>query len=209
MSDERRVALAEKVERAAKRMTRLIEDLLDVTRVDSGRLSVEPEAHEGDQLLSDALELLRPLADEKSIRIERWAAEGLGMVLADRERVLQVFSNLGGNAIKFTPKSGRVTLTADLDGAMVRFAVADTGPGILEENQARIFDRFWQARKTDRQGAGLGLAIAKGIVEAHGGKIWVESEVGFGTTFFFTLPLAPAASASDADQGAISAAAGE
>jgi signal transduction histidine kinase len=107
--------------------------------------------------------------------------------------VLQVLSNLVGNALKFAPHGGRVTVTAERDGAMLRFAVRDTGPGIPPENLSRVFDRFWMKGAPGKQGTGLGLFIAKGIVEAHGGRIWVESEPGRGTRFDFTLPLAPEA----------------
>jgi signal transduction histidine kinase len=108
--------------------------------------------------------------------------------------VLQVIGNLLGNALKFTPQGGRVSLTATRrpmqgDGAVV-FAVADTGPGIPPDALGKLFDRFWQARGSDRSGVGLGLTISKGIVEAHGGRIWCESTVGRGSTFYFTLPAA-------------------
>jgi len=115
---------------------------------------------------------------------------GLPPVVADRERVLQVFTNLGGNALKFTPENGRVEIRASGRGAAVEFAVRDTGPGIASEDLPHIFDRFWQAQKTARAGAGLGLAIAKGVIEAHGGAIQVESESGRGSRFTFTLPVA-------------------
>src|SRR5690606_39910793 len=111
-------------------------------------------------------------------------------VLADRERVLQVFSNLIGNALKFTGEAGRVMVEATAQGAEVRFAVADTGVGIEPDALPHIFDRFWKAKREggDGPGIGLGLAICKGIVEAHGGRIWAESEPGNGTTVHFTLP---------------------
>ena len=113
-------------------------------------------------------------------------------VSADPLRVHQVLSNLVGNAIKFTPRNGRITLSADHVGGDVRFAVTDTGAGIPADQLPHIFGQFWQASRTDRRGIGLGLAIAKGIVEAHHGRIWVESTVGTGSRFFFTLPSANA-----------------
>ncbi|AUX41670.1 uncharacterized protein SOCE26_030920 [Sorangium cellulosum] len=114
-----------------------------------------------------------------------------GLVIhAERERVLQVLSNLLGNALKFTPQGGQVTLSVDREGTMARFAVADTGPGIPREDLASLFERFWKGETPGKQGTGLGLYIAKGIVDAHGGHIWVESEVGHGTRFTFTLPIA-------------------
>jgi signal transduction histidine kinase len=112
-------------------------------------------------------------------------------VEADRGRLLQVFSNLVGNAIKFTPSGGTVTLrAAPADGA-VHFSISDDGPGMPPEHLAHVFDRFWRARKGERGGLGLGLAIARGIVEAHGGRIWAESREGEGSTFHFTVPALP------------------
>jgi len=113
-------------------------------------------------------------------------------VYADAARIQQVLSNLVGNAVKFTPRNGRVTVCAERIDGEVRFGVIDTGPGIPPEQVPHIFGRFWQAQTSDRRGIGLGLAIAKGIVEAHNGRIWVESHVGLGSTFYFTLPTTAA-----------------
>jgi signal transduction histidine kinase len=110
---------------------------------------------------------------------------------ADRDRLLQVFDNLIGNAVKFTAPGGCITVGAGLRDGDALFWVSDTGPGIAMEDQPHVFDRFWQVRRTRRTGAGLGLAIVKGIVEAHGGRVWVESTPGRGSTFFFTIPTAP------------------
>jgi signal transduction histidine kinase len=114
-------------------------------------------------------------------------------VQADAGRLAQVLDNLLGNAGKFTPSGGRVCVRAERDpGGHVRFMVSDNGPGLAPEALARLFDRFWQARRADRRGIGLGLTICKGIVEAHGGRIWCESAPGKGTKFFFTIPSPPA-----------------
>jgi signal transduction histidine kinase len=111
-------------------------------------------------------------------------------VQADPDRVLQIFSNLLGNAVKFTPSHGRIVVAAAQDGKLVRFSVSDTGPGLSADERQHVFDRFWQAEETGRFGIGLGLSIAKGLVEAQGGHIWAEGVPGQGTTFFFTLPIA-------------------
>jgi signal transduction histidine kinase len=126
--------------------------------------------------------------------MERELEAELPPVLADRKRVLQVFSNLIGNALRYTPEGGRITVRARREGRFVRFFVSDTGKGIAPEHLPHLFERYWQPKGT-REGAGLGLPIAKGIVEAHGGYILVESEPGRGSTFSFTLPVdeAPAA----------------
>ena len=121
-------------------------------------------------------------------------------VEGDRERVLQVLANLLGNAVKFTPAGGRVALTVQAAPDEVVFAVRDTGPGIAPENQEHVWDRFWKSRTSNRHGAGLGLAISRGIVEAHGGRIWLESAPGDGSTFSFTLPLHPAPPQEDEDE---------
>ena len=178
------------VRRAADRMNRMIQDLLDVRRIESGKLGIEPQTESAASLVHDTIEMLQPLASGSTIVLEASIAENLLPVLADAARIQQVLSNLVGNAVKFTPREGRVTVCAEpIDGG-VRFGVIDTGPGIPPDQVPHIFGQFWQAMPSDRRGIGLGLAIAKGIVEAHGGMIWVESHVGLGSTFYFTLPSA-------------------
>ena len=176
------------VRRAADRMNRMIQDLLDVKRMESGRLTIDPAPEPPSTLIHDTIDMLRPLATGSTIRLETSIDEGLPLVLADPARIQQVLSNLVGNAVKFTPRDGQITVCAERIDGEVRFAVIDTGPGIPAEQLPHIFGRFWQAKTSDRRGIGLGLAIAKGIVEAHNGRIWVESSVGLGSTFYFTLP---------------------
>ncbi len=184
---ERRLGM---VQRSATQMSRLIDDLLDVTRMEAGHLPVEPRPHAVGALVAEAVESAGPFAAHKAIRLGTAIPDPSLRILVDRGRILQVFANLIGNAVKFTPESGRITIAAESSGAMVRFSVSDTGPGIPADALPRIFDRFWQAHHTHRAGAGLGLAIVKNIVEAHGGRVWVESEVAAGSTFIFTLPAA-------------------
>ncbi|HEY8832743.1 MAG TPA: PAS domain S-box protein, partial [Gemmatimonadaceae bacterium] len=179
------------VRRAADSMNRMIQDLLDVKRMESGHLTIDAKAESPDVLVNDTIDMLRPLATGSSIVMEASVADDLPAVLADAARIQQVLSNLVGNAVKFTPRQGSITVAAERLDAEVRFAVIDTGPGIPPEQVPHIFGRFWQAKSSDRRGIGLGLAIAKGIVEAHNGRIWVESQVGLGSTFYFTLPTAP------------------
>lgn len=178
------------IKRTAEHMNRLIHDLLDATRMQSGQLALELTAVRVPALVEEAAELLEPLARDAGILFTTEVAGDLAQLRADRARVLQVLSNLIGNALKFTPRGGRVTLAVQPHPAGACFSVRDTGPGIAADQVPHIFGRFWQARRTDRRGLGLGLAIAKGIVDAHGGSIWVESEPGAGSSFLFTLPTA-------------------
>jgi signal transduction histidine kinase len=176
---------------SARRMSHLIADLLDVTRIEGGkRLPIEPVPVPVGEILSEAEDLFRAQAGVASVSIEYDADESLPPVHADRNRIMQVVSNLIGNSLKFTPPGGSIAVRARKEKAEVRFAVEDTGPGIPKEHLQDIFSPYWQAKRTERMGAGLGLPIAKGIVEAHGGRIWVESEPGRGTRFYFTLPVA-------------------
>jgi signal transduction histidine kinase len=184
------------VKRAGDRMNRLIQDLLSISRIESGRLGVDARPTDVAALVEEAMDMLRPIAAEQSCRLDTEVATGLPAVQADAARVLQVLSNLVGNAIKFTPKGGRIVIGASRVGGKVLCSVTDTGPGIPAEQLPHIFDRFWQARHADRRGIGLGLAIAKGIVEAHGEQIWAVSEPGNGSSFLFALPLAEATPAS-------------
>ena len=186
-ADRRPVVL---MRRAAERMQRLIQDLLDVKRIESGRLGVEPRAELLGNVISEAVDMLRPLADSNGLGLFNEVPSDLPAALIDPPRIQQVLSNLVGNAIKFTPRGGRVAVRAEALADAVRLAVSDSGPGIGADQLPHIFGRFWQAKPTDRRGIGLGLAIAKGIVEAHGGRIWVESQLGQGSTFYFTVPPA-------------------
>lgn len=178
------------VVRAAERMDRLIRDLLDVARIEAGGLSVDPRPVAVDAVVDEARSMAAPVAGEKEIRLRSRVEADLPSVRADRDRLLQVFSNLVGNAIKFTPAGGCVTLEARARAGEVAFSVTDTGRGVDEDALEHLFDRFWQMNRRDRDGAGLGLAIVKGILDAHGRPIEVESEPGEGTRFSFSLPVA-------------------
>jgi PAS domain S-box-containing protein len=177
------------IRRASRRMSRLIEDLLDVSRIEAGGLTVSPEPTELEPLLREAIELHLPLVHEKNVQLGSELEADLPRVLADRDRVLQVLSNLIGNAFQHTQPGGRVTVSARPGAKEVVLSVIDTGEGIDADDLGRLFDRFWQARIRGRSGAGLGLAIVKGIVEAHGGRVWVDSVRGQGSAFHFTLPV--------------------
>jgi signal transduction histidine kinase len=179
------------IERGAARMNRFIEDMLDVVRVESGRLSVCRDSTAAQAAMAGALDEVRAAATKASLELRVEVSGELPDVLADRDRLLQVFDNLLTNAIEFTPAGGQVTVRAMRQDGHVVFSVADTGNGIRAEDLPHVFDRFWQSRRADRRGVGLGLPIVKGIVEAHGGRVWVESEVGVGTTFSFTLEAVP------------------
>jgi two-component system, sensor histidine kinase and response regulator len=178
------------IRRTAESMNRLIQDLLDVSRMESGYFAVEPQPENALSLLAEAREQFTGMAEELGIALEVTGGAGAA-VLADRGRALQVISNLVGNALKFTPRGGRVDLAMAREESGVRFTVRDTGPGIPAEDLPRIFDRFWQGGGA-ASGAGLGLAIARSIVDAHGGRIWAESAgSGGGTAFHLTLPAPP------------------
>jgi PAS domain S-box-containing protein len=187
--EERKQVQVAILRRAAGQMSRLIEDLLDVARIEGGGLSIARDQCRCADLVQAAVEFLIPLAESRSVALGSGPRPQC-TVQADRARILQVFTNLISNAIDHTPLGGRVEVGAEANGSEeVLFRVQDTGRGIAPEHVPHVFDRFWQAEKSSRTGAGLGLAIARGIVEAHGGRIWVESEPERGSTFFFTLPL--------------------
>jgi PAS domain S-box-containing protein len=179
--------------RTARRMNSLIDDLLDVTLIEAGQLRIDYARLPTRQLILDAVEPQRPLAASGAVDLALQLADDLPDVRGDQNRLTQVLANLIGNAVKFTPVEGRVTIGAASRDSEVLFWVADTGCGIAPEGLPHVFDRFWQAVKGAHHGVGLGLPVARGIVEAHGGHIWVESILGRGTIFFFTVPTAPAA----------------
>ncbi|HEX7978415.1 MAG TPA: GAF domain-containing protein [Gemmatimonadaceae bacterium] len=180
------------IQRASARMSRILEDLLNVARFEAGRLDVERAPVPPGELVADAARTYRKLVVARGLEFRVSLAPGLAPVLADRERVAQVLENLLSNAMKFTT-SGTITIGVRADGRVVEFFVADTGEGIAPEHLPMVFDAFWQARRQDRDGAGLGLSIVKSIVETHGGRVWATSDVGVGSTFHFTLPVAPGA----------------
>lgn len=188
----RAVRAAEKIQRFTARMNRLIGDLVDVTSIEAGRIRVAPALQDATALVRDSVEAFQPLASAQGLSLDVEVRGNTLMAKFDHERVLQVLANLLSNAIKFTPPGGRVLLRVEPVGPEVRFSVVDTGPGIPSHQLEAVFERFWQARSEDRRGLGLGLYISRGIVEAHGGRIWAESEPGKGSTFSFTLPRAPA-----------------
>ena len=176
------------VRRSAERMNRLIQDLLEVTRVSGGKLAIQPQEEDASLLLAEASAMLRPLAETRGIAFATRGTRELPRLRVDGARIMQVISNLVGNAVKFTPEGGSITLAAEVEEGELRVSVIDTGAGISPEQLPHVFGRFWQADNADRRGLGLGLAIARGIVEAHGGRIWVESQPGEGSAFHFTLP---------------------
>ena len=178
------------IRRSMQRANHLIADLLDVTRIEAGRLAVDPQPESAPAILCEAWEALLPVAEGASLTLDYQWDDDLPRILADRGRLVQALGNLVANAIKFTPAGGRITLGASHDGDGVRFSIADTGSGIDPEHLPHLFDRFWQADNRDRRGAGLGLAIVNGIVEAHGGRVRVESTPEVGSTFYLTVPAA-------------------
>ncbi len=183
---ERHVAV---VRRARARMERLIRDLLDLSSLEAGRLRLDAQPLDAAALVAEVVAMQAPMTDHAGVRLVADAPPDAGELVADRDRVVQVFSNLVANAIAFTPRDGTITVRCRAAGDAVRFEVADTGKGIAPSDQPFVFDAFWRSSDS-RQGTGLGLAIARGVVEAHGGTIGVASEPGRGTTFSFTMPRA-------------------
>jgi PAS domain S-box-containing protein len=181
---------AEIILRAADRMNRLIQDLLEVSRIESGTLMVDSSCLAPAVLVQEVAEQVMPLASSHRLHVN--LPVPLPPIRGDRDRLQRVLMNLLSNALKFTPAGGEVSLGAEAQMNQVRFWVADTGPGIPPEHLPHLFDRYWQGDKRDRRGAGLGLAICKGLVEAHGGRVWAESQLGQGSTFSFILPIAAA-----------------
>lgn len=182
--------LARTAHQSAEWMLTIIQDLLDVARLESGTLEMRRERVSLAPVVAQCLELHAPLAAERGVRLDVAMGVGLPELDVDVARIGQVLSNLVGNALKFTEAGGTIRIGTEQAGPRVRVSVADTGRGIGPDELRRLFDRLWQARRSDlKRGTGLGLAIAKGIVEAHGGTIRAESVEGSGSTFSFELPL--------------------
>jgi PAS domain S-box-containing protein len=176
------------IARAAANMNRMIQDLLDATRIEAGRLTIDRAPTDAKTVLDETMALQRPLADAAGIALECRLAEELPLMCADAQRVGQILGNLVGNALKFTTRGGTITISAEAAERAVLWRVSDTGKGIPADQLPHLFDRFWQSRRGDRRGLGLGLSIVDGLVKAHGGRIDVASETGKGTTVGFTIP---------------------
>ncbi len=183
-----------RIERYVVRMNRLIDDLLDVARIEAGKLELTLEVDHAERILDEAVDTALPVAEGRGIRLtRREQVEPIrGRYRFDRARILQVLANLIGNAIKFTGADGRIEVGVEEVDERLRFTVSDTGSGIEEEKLGRIFERFAQGEPRSRTGLGLGLYISRCIVDAHGGRIWAESRPGVGSTFYVALPAAPA-----------------
>ncbi len=177
------------IKRQAKLMDHLIKDLLDVSRIEAGTFPVALGKEDIGPIVHEAAEHLLPATRKRGITLQMQVSEPIPSVRADRTRILQVLWNLLGNAVKYTPDRGDVTVRVTATPDEVHVAVADSGPGIAADDLPYVFDRFWQVKRQDREGAGLGLAIVKGIVEAHGGTVAVQSSPGHGSVFSFTVPV--------------------
>ena len=190
MSAEERESLLTTIVQSADWMNRLIQDLLDVASIETGRLSLERGRQAAPALVSQAARMFEVEASQRRVQLEASAPSELPPVQVDASRIVQVLGNLLNNALKFTPDGGRIAVGAEARGGSVVFFVSDSGPGIPLADQPRVFDRYWQSRRTaNKRGTGLGLSIAKGIIEAHGGRIWIESTPGEGAKFLFTIPV--------------------
>ncbi|PZR74177.1 MAG: hypothetical protein DLM73_08690 [Chthoniobacterales bacterium] len=184
--------LALSINRSAGEMLGLIQDLLDVERIAAGKLTLHIEQHDVSEIIKQAVEQLQGVAVSQGVTLEVEPEGVCGYVVCDRSRVMQVLSNLIGNALKFTPAKGRICVSCQRsgpEGEKVQISVSDNGEGIAPEKIKTIFERFSQIHNQDRRGIGLGLYIARMMVEEHPGRIWVESTLGEGSTFHFTLPF--------------------
>ena len=189
---QRQVAM---IQRATQGMERLVTDLLDMARVDSGAFVINREAVELSGVIRHVVDLCESQAAARDVTLRTEIGDALPVITGDAGRLSQLLSNLLGNALKFSPAKATVIIRAVRCSRGVEVSVKDSGPGIAAENLPRVFDRFWQGHGQSRAGVGLGLAICKGIVDAHGGRIWVASKVGRGTTFYFEVPHSPAVAA--------------
>jgi PAS domain S-box-containing protein len=190
MAPEERESLLTTIVQSADWMNRLIQDLLDVASIETGRLSLERARQAAPALVTQTVRMFEVEAHQRGVRLTASTPEELPPLHVDASRIVQVLGNLLNNALKFTPDGGRIDIGAEARGGNVVFFVADSGPGIPFADQPRVFDRYWHARRTaNKRGTGLGLSIAKGIVEAHGGRIWIESTPGEGAKFLFTIPV--------------------
>lgn len=180
---------AVRIQRSATRMNRLIGDLVDVASIEAGMLTVAREVGDPTQVVTEAVDTFQAEAAARGITLRTDIVPPPSLAAHDPARMLQVLTNLLGNAIKFTQDGGKVVVRVETVRDEIRICVSDTGPGIPADQLEAVFARFRQVAKNDRRGVGLGLYISKSIVQGHGGRIWAESGVGGGSTFFFTLPV--------------------
>jgi len=181
------------MERSSNRLSRFIDDLLDMAKIERGKMEIRKEPLRILPIVSETVQLIKPQADEKDIEITMDIPDNLPLVLVDGDRTRQIITNILSNSIKFTPEKGKVSIKIQDEKEYLQLSISDTGIGIPPDRISRIFDKFEQVREVRERikgpkGTGLGLAIVKSLVEAQGGKIWVASELGKGSTFYFTLP---------------------
>ncbi|MFL5306648.1 MAG: sensor histidine kinase, partial [Polyangia bacterium] len=188
--DSRSLKAVNALDRAVMRMSRILNDLVEIAKVESGRLELSRTQVPAADFIVEVVEALRQEAASLSLNLHGDVPRNVPDVWVDKRRMLHVFENLVDNAMKFT-REGSISLGARADGSEVVFWVADTGSGIPPEDLPHLFDRDWHARRSERPGSGIGLAIVNGTVKAHGGRVWVDSTVGVGSTFFFSLPVGP------------------
>jgi signal transduction histidine kinase len=176
----------ETIRRSAQHMLRLVNDLTDLAQIDAGRLAIQKTIEDPAVVVREVIDALDPVVTRRGGRLQAQVGSHLPAVSLDRDRVRQVLANLVGNASKVGASA--ITVGAELRHNIHTFWVADNGPGIRHDDLPRMFDRYWRARGTQYNGSGLGLPISDGIVKAHGGRMWIESAEGVGSTFFFSIP---------------------
>jgi signal transduction histidine kinase len=176
---------------SGRHLLSLINDILDLSKIEAGRMELEPAEFDLKDAVENAMSLVRERAHRRGIAFQRTIDDNVGLIRADERKVKQVLLNLLSNALKFTPEGGKIHVRAELRDGMAQISVTDSGVGIAPEDQEAVFEEFRQVGKAEKkaEGTGLGLAISRKFIELHGGRIWVKSQVGTGSTFAFTLPL--------------------
>jgi signal transduction histidine kinase len=190
--NEKQAEYTEDILSSGRHLLSLINDILDLSKIEAGRMELEVTKFDLPMALENALTLVRERAMRHGLRLERVVDERLGEFVGDERKVKQILVNLLSNAVKFTPEGGKIQVRAGLDDGTVKISIGDTGVGIAPEDQEAIFEEFRQVGSNyaqKREGTGLGLSLTRKFVELHGGKIWVESELGKGSIFTFTLPI--------------------
>jgi signal transduction histidine kinase len=190
INDKQAEYLADILE-SGRHLLSLINDVLDLSKIEAGRMDLDPTEFSLPAAIDNTLTLVRERAHRRAIALERTIDEGVDKVHADERKVKQVILNLLSNALKFTPEGGRIAVSAHARDGWAEISVTDTGVGIAPEDQEAVFEEFRQVGTADKkaEGTGLGLTLCRKFIELHGGKIWVKSEPGLGSTFTFTIPV--------------------